>query len=216
MASSFERFVPDKFIRAIASEGIENIQVGVAASRTLTILFFCDIRGYTSMSEQLTALETFLFLNDYLACMGQAIEDCGGFIDKYIGDAIMALFDQETTDSALQAALAMRRALREFNRDRIEKGLPRIEIGIGIHRGEVVMGTVGFISRMESTVIGDPVNLASRVEGLTKSYGCPILATETVVHGLSSPADFSLELVDKAVNVKGKDEPIAIYQLRVS
>jgi len=215
MASSFERFVPDKFIRAIASEGIENIQVGVAASRTLTILF-CDIRGYTSMSEQLTALETFLFLNDYLACMGQAIEDCGGFIDKYIGDAIMALFDQETTDSALQAALAMRRALREFNRDRIEKGLPRIEIGIGIHRGEVVMGTVGFISRMESTVIGDPVNLASRVEGLTKSYGCPILATETVVHGLSSPADFSLELVDKAVNVKGKDEPIAIYQLRVS
>jgi len=215
MVQSFARFVPDKFIRAIASEGIENIQVGVADQRTLTILF-CDIRGYTCMSELMTAQETFLFLNDYLACMGQAIEDCGGFIDKYIGDAIMALFDQETTDSALQAALAMRRALGEFNRDRIEKGLPRIEIGIGIHRGEVVMGTVGFISRMDSTVIGDAVNLASRVEGLTKSYGCPILVTETVLRGLSSPADFSLELVDAAVKVKGKNEPIAIYELRVS
>lgn len=104
--ASFERFVPAKFLSVIAPEGIENIQVGVASIQTMTILF-CDIRGYTAMSEQMTPIETFSFLNDYLSCMGQAIDQTGGFIDKYIGDAIMALFDDEATDCVLRAVLLM-------------------------------------------------------------------------------------------------------------
>lgn len=211
---SFERFVPGKFLTVIASEGIENIQVGVAATRTITILF-ADIRGYTSMSEQMTPLETFALLNEYLARMGQVISDAGGFIDKYIGDAIMALFEDETTGSALRAALAMQQTLKAFNEERRYKGQPTINIGIGIHRGEVVMGTIGFTSRIESTVVGDAVNVAARVEGLTRKYNCTVLVTESVVAALRYPQDFKLRLVDDSVKVKGKDEPVAIYELMV-
>jgi adenylate cyclase len=209
---SFERFVPEKFLTVIASDGIENIQVGVAATRVITILF-ADIRGYTSMSEQMTPLETFALLNDYLACMGQVINDAGGFIDKYIGDAIMALFEDEATGSALRAALAMQQALEVFNAERRSRCQPMVNIGIGIHRGEVVMGTVGFTSRIESTVIGDPVNVAARVEGLTRKYNRTVLVTESVITALKYPEDFELRLVDDAVKVKGKDELVAIYEL---
>lgn len=210
--NSFELFVPNKFILAIAPQGIENIVVGLAATRTITILF-CDIRGYTSMSEVMTPQEIFTFLNDYLACMGKAIDQAGGFIDKYIGDAIMALFDDTATDGALQAGIFMQEALDKFNDQRKQKGLPKITVGIGIHRGKVVMGTVGFTCRIDSTVVGDAVNVASRVEGLTKHYGCSILITESVVKSLSSPELFPLRLVDQAVKLKGKDEAIAIYEI---
>ncbi len=209
---AFERFVPEKFLKVIAVDGIENIQVGVASTRLITILF-ADIRGYTSMSEQMTPLETFAMLNDYLACMGQVINDAGGFIDKYIGDAIMALFDDESTGCALHAALAMQQALKLFNEERLRKAQPTINIGIGIHRGEVVMGTVGFTSRIESTVIGDAVNVAARVEGLTRKYDLTILVTEPVVAALRYPEAFELRLVDDSVKVKGKNEPVAIYEL---
>lgn len=210
---SFQRFVPGKFLAVIASDGIENIQVGVASHRVITILF-CDIRSYTSMSEQMTPIETFEFLNDYLSRMGNAIDNCGGFIDKYIGDAIMALFDRPHTDYAVQAALAMQNTLVDFNQDRRKKGLPTIDIGIGIHQGEVIMGTIGFTSRIDSTVIGDAVNLASRVEGLTKTYNCSILVTESVIAALAHPENFKFRLVDRSVKVKGKDESIAIYEIR--
>ncbi|HBB35686.1 MAG TPA: adenylate/guanylate cyclase domain-containing protein [Cyanobacteria bacterium UBA8803] len=209
---SFERFVPEKFLAVIASDGIENIQVGVAATRLITILF-ADIRGYTSMSEQMTPLETFALLNDYLARMGQVINDAGGFIDKYIGDAIMALFDNETTGSALLAALAMQEALQVFNEEQFMKGQPTLNIGIGIHRGEVVMGTIGFTSRIEPTVIGDAVNVAARVERLTRKYNCAVLVTESVVMALEHPEAFTLRLVDESVKVKGKNEPVGIYEL---
>jgi class 3 adenylate cyclase/HAMP domain-containing protein len=209
---SFERFVPNKFLLAIAPDGMENIQVGVASKRKLTILF-SDIRSYTSLSESMTPLETFSFLNQYLAFMGQAIDNSGGFIDKYIGDAIMALFDDDTADCALHAALSMRQMLDNFNQERDRNGLPLIEIGIGLHRGEVIMGTVGFSSRIDSTVIGDAVNVASRVESLTKNYSCPILVTSDTIADLQHRERFNLRLVDESVKVKGKDEAIAIYEL---
>ncbi len=209
---SFEKFVPDKFVSVIAPQGIENIQVGMAATRKMTILF-CDIRDYTSMSETMTPMEIFLFLNDYLACMGKAIDESGGFIDKYIGDAIMALFDDQATDGALKAAILMQQSLDQFNYARSQHGLPKIAIGIGIHRGEVVMGTVGFTCRIDSTVVGDAVNIASRVESITKYHHCGILVTDSVILSLSEPELFSLRLVDKFVKLRGKDEAIAIHEL---
>jgi adenylate cyclase len=211
---SFEKFVPNKFISVIAPQGIENIQVGMASTRKMTILF-CDIRGYTSMSEAMKPLEIFTLLNDYLACMGKAIDEAGGFIDKYIGDAIMALFDDDSTDCAIKAAISMNKALDEFNYQRSQQGLSIISIGIGIHRGTVVMGTVGFTSRIDSTVIGDAVNVASRIERLTREYECNILITESVVKKLSYPELFSLRLVDESVKVKGKDNAIAIYEVLI-
>jgi len=148
--------------------------------------------------------------------MGTAIDAQEGFIDKYIGDAIMALFDTEHSDNALQAALGMQRSLVEFNTHQDSLQQPRIHIGIGIHRGEVIMGTVGFTSRIESTVIGDAVNVAARVESLTRIYNCGIIATNAVVTNLDRPEDFTLELIDDAVKVKGKDEAIAIYKITSS
>lgn len=135
------------------------------------------------------------------------------YIDKYISDAIMALFDTEYSDSAVRAALEMQRSLQDFNerQDRLQQ--PRIYIGIGIHRGEVIMGTVGFTSRIESTVIGDAVNVAGRVESLTRIYGCGIIATNAVTTNLAYPENFDLRFIDGAVKVKGKDESIAIYEI---
>jgi class 3 adenylate cyclase len=174
---------------------------------------FSDIRGYTSLSESQTPEETFKFLNEYMAYVGGAIDQHGGFIDKYIGDAIMALFDDRHTDGAMRAAIAMQAALDEFNQSRVAQGLARVASGIGIHRGEVVMGTVGFTSRIDSTVIGDAVNVSSRVEGLTKNYNCEILVTDAVIEALETPQDFQLELVDQSVKVKGKEMPIGLYRL---
>jgi len=209
---SFERFVPRKFLGVIAPEGIEKIQVGNHATRTITILF-SDIRGYTSISESSTAIEMFELLNEYLGEMGEAIDAHGGFIDKYIGDAIMALFDDEHADGALRASLAMRERLVAFNARRVAAGKMPIDIGIGLHRGEVVMGAVGFSARIDSTVIGDAVNLASRVEGLTKQYGVDILVTDAVKRALQEPGAFRLRMLDAAAKVKGKDEAVVLHAL---
>ncbi len=210
---SFQRFVPRKFLSVIARAGIENIEVGVSARRTIAILF-ADIRGYTALSESMTGSEVFEFLNEYLGCMGKTVGEQGGFIDKYIGDAIMALFDEPSTDAAVRAALAMRRTLGEFNASRRERGKAPIDVGIGVHSGEVVMGTVGFTSRIDSTVVGDAVNVAARIESLTKDFACPILVSEAVVRALADPKAFELRLVDSAAKVKGKQEAIAVYEVR--
>ncbi len=212
---SFERFVPGKFIRVIAPDGISKIQVGVGSQRRVSVLF-SDIRRWTSLSEDLAPAELFEFLNNYLGRMGKAIDEHGGFIDKYIGDAIMALFDDAHTDSALDAAIAMRRSLAAFNRERVAAGLLPIENGIGVHAGDVVMGTVGFASRIDPTAIGDAVNLASRVEGMTKEYGVPVLITRAAIDQLAHPERYTLRLVSDSVKVRGKDDPIAIYELVIS
>ncbi len=109
----------------------------------------------------------------------------------------------------------MQRALSEFNFKRIQMGKSAIVAGIGIHRGEVIMGTVGFTNRIDSTVIGDAVNLASRVKGLTKQYNCSILVPESVVSALQHPELFVLRLVNKSVKVKGKEHAIALYEVEI-
>ncbi|HEY4180442.1 MAG TPA: adenylate/guanylate cyclase domain-containing protein [Kofleriaceae bacterium] len=210
---SFERFVPSKFLAVIAPEGVENIVVGTAATRRMSVLF-TDLRGFTSISEDLNPLELFDLLNDYLARMGSEIVAAGGFVDKYIGDAIMALFDDEHTDSVLRAIIGMRTALAAMNAERVAAGKPPIEAGIGAHGGSVVMGTIGFANKIESTVIGDAVNVASRVESMTKEHGVSILVTSEIVDRLFDKSAFPLELVAKAVTVRGRDEPIDLYTLR--
>ena len=114
---------------------------------------------------------------------------------------------------ALLACLAMRRSLADWNVERAARGEPPIDTGIGLHRGEVIMGTVGYRSRIDSTVIGDAVNLASRIEGMTKTYGCAILITDEVKDALQHPERFVITLVDGAVKVKGKDIAVALYSV---
>ncbi len=210
--TTFERFVPRKFLTVVAPDGIENIKVGTSARRDIAVLF-SDLRGYTKLSSGLSADEVFALLNDYLERMGRAIDGAGGFVDKYIGDAIMALFDDPHTDAVLDAVLAMRRELAALNTEREKLGLPRIENGIGVHVGEVVMGTIGFASKIESTVIGDAVNVASRVEGLTKEQGLDVLITDAIVARLRDRGRFALKLVATQVTLRGRSIPIDLYTL---
>ena len=210
--ASFERFVPRKFLAVVAPEGIENIQVGTSATRTVAVLF-SDIRGFTRLSEGMPPVKLYAMLNDYLERMGKAIDEAGGFVDKYIGDAIMALFDDEHTDRLLDAILGMRRELAALNAERAAAGLPPIANGIGAHGGEVVMGTIGFASKIESTVIGDAVNVASRVEGLTKDHGVAVLVTDAVVARLREPDRFQLRKIASAVALRGRVDPVDLYTI---
>ncbi|MEO5364426.1 MAG: response regulator [Magnetococcus sp. DMHC-8] len=215
MTKVFEKFVPKQFLQRIAREGVETIQAGRVELETITILF-SDIRSFTRISETMTPEALFAFLNDYLGRMERPIKQHGGFIDKFIGDAVMALFDghfRTQAQGAVRAALEMQRALQAFNTERAAAGLPGIETGIGIHMGSVMLGTLGNEHRMDSTVIGDAVNLASRLEGLTKYYGCPILVSEDVVRFLDQ-GECALRELDR-VAVKGRDQAIGVYEVMV-
>lgn len=206
----FEKFVPARYLASIAKGGIESIRVGNAEQVQIGILF-CDIRGFTTQSEKMKPGDVLEFLNDYLTRMSGPISKSGGFIDKFIGDAIMAIFDTRSPAPAVTAAVGMMKELTAYNKERQKKRKPPVSIGIGLHFGRAVMGTVGSESRMDSTVIGDSVNLAARLEGLTKRYGCAILVSEDIARTLSKHA-FLVREVDR-VRVKGKSNPIGIYEV---
>ncbi|MBF0328893.1 MAG: response regulator [Nitrospirae bacterium] len=211
---AFGRFVPNQFLNFLGKEEVEHVNLGDATEQELSVLF-SDIRQFTSISEKLTPEENFRFLNEYLRYIGPVITSNGGFIDKYIGDAIMALFPgihSGVADDAVIAAIGMRHSLSEYNLERKKTGHSAIDIGIGINTGRMTLGTIGFETRMDSTVIGDTVNLASRIEGITKKYNIPIVISEFTIRKLREPEKFHIRELDK-VRVKGKEEPITVYEI---
>lgn len=177
-------------------------------------ILFSDVRSFTTISEALGARETVSMLNEYFAEMVDVIFQHGGILDKYIGDAIMALFGApfngpQDADNALAVANDMMLRLAELNRRRAAEGRAPLEIGVGVSTGDVVVGNIGSPKRMEYTVIGDSVNLASRLEGANKHYGSKILLSEFTVRDLKR--DALLREVD-LMRVKGKDRPVAVYE----
>jgi adenylate cyclase len=177
-------------------------------------VLFSDVRGFTTMSEALGARETVSMLNEYFTEMVDVIFDHGGILDKYIGDAIMALFgapfaSPEDADNALTVANQMMAELAVLNRRRGERGKRPLDIGIGLSTGDVVVGNIGSTKRMEYTVIGDSVNLASRLEGANKYYGSKILLSEYTVRDLKKPG--LMREID-LLRVKGKDRPVAVLE----
>ena len=174
-------------------------------------VLFSDIRDFTTLSEQMTPTENFKFINSYLSRMEPLIVENQGFIDKYIGDAIMALFS-EGADDAVKAGIAMVQTLAEYNRDRVSLGYVPVEIGVGINTGSLILGIVGGKSRMDGTVISDAVNLASRIENLTKNYGVSLLITQHTFERLTNPGDYAIRVIDK-VQVKGKSEWVTVYEV---
>jgi two-component system sensor histidine kinase ChiS len=142
--------------------------------------------------------------------MGPIVRRNQGFIDKYIGDAIMALF--ESADDAMNAAIEMLKALEDYNVEHMKIHTKPLGIGLGLHKGKVRLGTIGESGRMDGTVISDAVNLASRIEGLTKFYGVQCLISETVYHSLSESDRQFIRFIDK-VKVKGKTVPVNIYEV---
>jgi adenylate cyclase len=177
-------------------------------------ILFSDVRGFTTIAEALGARETVSMLNEYFTEMVDVIFDHGGILDKYIGDAIMALFGApfetaEDADNALAVANDMMLKLAELNGRRTADGKKPIDIGVGLSTGDVVVGNIGSVKRMEYTVIGDSVNLASRLERANKVYGSKILLSESTVRNLKRPAVLrELDLL----RVKGKDRPVAVYE----
>ncbi|MFW5686436.1 MAG: adenylate/guanylate cyclase domain-containing protein, partial [Spirochaetota bacterium] len=206
---AYFQFVPERFLKILGRERIEDVRLGDQIQREMTLLF-SDIRSFTSLTERMTPGESFRFINDYLGTMEPAITENEGFIDKYIGDAIMAIFDS-VADRPINAALAMRRALREFNRTRAASGAFAVESGIGIHTGSLMLGLVGGANRMDGTVISDAVNLASRLEGLTKPLRCGILASDETTRRLGHES-WRLRPLGM-VAVVGRKDPIGVMEV---
>lgn len=204
---SAQRFVPREFVRFLDRAHLKDLERGQSVNRAMTVLF-SDLRGFTSVVENLDPEATFKLLNGYLAAMVPPIEAHSGFVDKFIGDAIMALFDDVTADAALKSAIEQHRALEALNASR---GGIALAMGIGLHTGPLTLGVVGSEERLSATVYGDSVNLASRVEGLTRMYGARILITDSTVTALSDRDRFALRFVDR-VRVKGKDQPVELWE----
>ncbi|MBF0357793.1 MAG: response regulator [Magnetococcales bacterium] len=206
----FEKFVPKNFIKVLDSNTqIDHIQLGNCSERVMSVMF-SDIRSFTALSETITSEDNFRFINSYLGHMGPIVSKHEGFIDKFMGDGIMALF--EDADNAVKTAIEMMQRLDNYNEGRKRAGYVPIAIGVGINRGLLTMGTIGDKDRMQTTVIGDTVNLAARTEALTKTYGTPILLTEDAFRGLRDPSIYANRILDR-VKVKGKAKPVEMYEI---
>ncbi len=213
MKSTLYRYLNPHVAEQVMALGQDALMVG--ERKDVTILF-SDIRGYTTLTENLGAAEVVSLLNQYFETMVEAVFNHEGTLDKFIGDALMAVFGAPLplTENhawlAVKSALDMRQRLQEFNQKRIFHSQPQIRIGIGISSGEVVSGNIGSQKRMDYTVIGDGVNLSSRLEGVTKEYGCDIIISE-FTYNLCSDRLWVRQL-DK-IRVKGKHQAVNIYEL---
>ena len=207
---AYNRFVPQQFFKLLGKEDVTKVKLGDHVERTLTILF-SDIRNFTSLSESMSPQQNFDFINSYLSQMEPVISQNGGMIDKYIGDAIMVLFPNGA-DDALNGSLAMLGRLDSYNQGRSKAGYSGIKIGIGLNTGLLMLGTVGGENRMEGTVISDAVNLASRIEGMTKYYGVNLLISEHTYHSLKNIQDYHIRFIDRVL-VKGKNQPQSVYEV---
>jgi class 3 adenylate cyclase len=202
--------VPSEFLSLLNKKSILDVRLGDQVEEEITVMF-SDIRGFTPLSEQMSPQENFNFINSYLSQMGPIIRDYHGFIDKYIGDAIMALFPTDA-DEAVQASIAMLKQLEHYNQGRQRAGYQPIQIGIGLNTGMLMLGTVGEQDRMDGTVISDAVNLASRIEGMTKIYGVSLLISETTYFQLQDTSKYAIRIIDQ-VQAKGKSEPVTVFEV---
>ena len=205
---AYERFVPRQFLEFLDKKTILDVELGDQVQLEMSILF-SDVRNFTTISEAMTPEENFYFINSFLSRMEPAILENQGFIDKYIGDSIMALFSGDA-DNAVKAGISMLRRLNQYNQDRANSA--PINISIGINTGLLMLGTVGGTNRMDGTVISDAVNLASRVERLTKNYGVSLLITQQTFARLTQVQDYAIRSID-TVQVKGKSQKVTIYEV---
>jgi adenylate cyclase len=210
----FSQYVSSTVLDELLEKYEDHIRAGDGSREKVTILF-SDIRDFTSLSENLSPEKVVELLNIYLGEMSNIIMNNGGTIDKFIGDAIMAfwgapIITEDHADKALMSCTEMVEALVSVNNMLREKGFDNLKVGIGLHTGYAILGNIGSENKLDYTVIGDTVNLASRVEGLTKQYGFPVLLTEDTRAALSM--EIPLGIVD-AVRVKGKNIPIKLYAI---
>ena len=211
-----------RFAQKVSSAVVDELinhadDVSLEGKEQEVTLFFSDIRGFTTLSEQMGSARALIdLLNRYMTPMVDIITKRQGTVDKFIGDAIMAYWNapveiDQHADEALTASVEQILALEDLNQTLARDDLPRIDIGIGLNTGVAVVGEMGSVGRSDYTCIGDPVNLASRAEGLCKPYSAKIVLTEFTVSALAHPDRFQMRFLDK-VRVKGKSQPVSIYE----
>jgi adenylate cyclase len=210
MATAYGRFVPREFLSLLGKDSITSVELGDQIEMEMTVLF-ADIRSFTTLSEKMGPRENFNFLNSYLKRISPVIRNNRGFIDKYLGDGIMALFPR-SPDDALRASADMMSTMREYNMHRARSGYSPISIGMGINTGNLMLGTIGETSRMEGTVISDVVNLASRLETLTRPFNVPAIMSGEVLASCPQTAGLSVRYLGRA-RVKGKTRAVSLYEI---
>lgn len=220
--SKEKRFIRQTFQYYLSPDVIEQLvenpqKVSLGGESKMITVLFSDIRGFTSISEKMIPQELVSFLNEYLTAMTDIVMARRGLVDKYIGDAVMAfwgapLANVNQAKDSCETAVDMIGTLRKLNEGWEKRGLPEIRIGIGINRGEMAVGNMGSNKRFNYTLMGDDVNLASRLEGLTKYYGVNCIISETVTREIEASKQFFVRELD-AVMVKGKKEPVRIFEL---
>ena len=206
---AYGRFVPHAFLQILRKESIVDIRRGDHVSDRMTVMF-SDIRDFTAFSESMDPTQVLEFVNGYLERIVPVVQMEGGIIDKFIGDAIMALFPDHPRD-AVTAGVGIQRQIALLNAERIEQSLEPIAAGVGIHAGDLIVGTVGAEERMQQTVLSDAVNLASRIESLTKRFGAPVLVSESVYQAVENDG-FEVRTFGR-IRVKGKQTSTEIFEL---
>jgi hemerythrin len=207
---AYGRLIPSQLLTLLERDSIVDVKLGDQVERKLTIMF-SDIRNFTPLSESMTPSENFDFINSYLSQMEPVISKHRGIIDKYMGDTIMALFTQGA-DDAVSGSIAMLEKLVHYNAGRRRAGYVPTQIGIGLNTGLVMIGTIGGANRMDSTVIGDPVNLTSRIEEATKTYHSQLLISQNTFYDLADPSRYDIRFLDR-IRVKGKTQPLSVYEV---
>ncbi|MEM7182262.1 MAG: ATP-binding protein [Spirochaetota bacterium] len=204
------RFFPKEYLKFLAQETILDITLGDHISGKMTILF-CDIRSFTTMSEGMTPNENFQFINSYLQKVSPLIHDYGGIIVKFLGDGIMSIFPHDPV-RAIFCALQIQTRIHAYNQERTQKNRKPIQIGVGLHYGQVMFGLVGEPNRIQGDAYSDHVNLSSRLEGLNKYYRTSILVSETMKELVRHNSNFDFRYIDK-VRVKGKESFVTVYEV---
>jgi two-component system sensor histidine kinase ChiS len=207
---AYGRFFPDSFLKFLKKESIVDVNLGNHVSKKMAVMF-SDIRSFTSLSESMTPQENFDFVNAYLREVSPKIREHRGFIVKYLGDGMMAVFPNGA-DDAVRGGIAKLQQVQRYNAARINDGYQPIQVGVGVHFGHMMVGIVGEAERMQGDAFSDNVNLASRLESLTKLYGVSLIISEAVLKNLSHPKNYQIRFLDRVV-VKGKQQPISIFEV---
>ena len=207
---AYGRFVPHEFLKTLGRESIVEVGLGDQVQGEMTILF-CDIRSYSTLSESMTPEETFNFLNAYLSRIGPTIKENSGFVNQYYGDGLMAVFQRKPEDAVI-AAIEMQKKVDDYNTHRKKKSRKPITIGIGIHTGPLMLGIIGDEHRLDTGIVSDTVNTASRMEGLTKFYGASTIISEKTFSSMEDPNSYNHRFLGQA-KVKGKEVTIAAFEI---
>ena len=208
--TAYERFVPRELLSLLGKQSIAEVQFGDHVELGMTVLF-ADLRDFTTRAERMAPGEAFGYVNSYLGLVQPCITGHGGFVDKFLGDAVLALFPG-SVDDAVAAACDVQWVLGQYNTAGrlIDRG--QIRAGIGVHTGPVTVGTLGADQRMDGTAIGDAVNVAARLQDLSKAYGAPVLVTGESAFSLTSDSALTMRFVDR-VKVKGRAHSLSVFEV---